>query len=418
MVVGSRRLYHAAPAMSRVAWAGLSTLLVVTASRPAVADDEAAIRAVEAVGPAVVSIVAEPRQGEARHVGSAVVVDPAGFLLTNAHVVAGGGRIIVALPGRPPLEATLLATAPDDDLALLRVDPGATALPTVRFATGEARVGQSCLAIGNALGLEATVTRGIISARGRRLMHEGRPLGADFIQTDATIHPGSSGGPLVDLTGAVVGITTAVEQDAPGVGFAIPAARARRVLAALSSPLTLRGRWLGLELEDAPGQGAKVVVVEPGGPAEAAGLRAGDVIVSAGPVEVAAAFHLHARFLDDDVRPVRLAVVGADGVRRGAHLLPAEPPWTAGLLRRLGLRVGRATPGAVVESVEPAGPAAAIGLRPGDRIRGVGPARGPSRTVDGPRSLWEAVRELPDGAPLGVTVERAGRQYWGEMRVR
>jgi serine protease Do len=404
--------------MPRVHWPGL-LLLVAIAVHPAIGDDEVAVRIVDAVGPAVASVVAEPRRGDARHVGSAVVVDPAGFLLTNAHVVAGAGRIVVALPGRQPLEGNLLATAPEDDLALLRVRAGAP-LPAARLATEEVKVGQSCLAIGNALGLDATVTRGIISARGRRLVHEGRQLGVDFLQTDAAIHPGSSGGPLVDLSGAVIGITTAVEQDAPGVGFAIPAARARRVLAALSSPLLLRERWLGLEVEDAPGAaGARVVAVEPGGPAEAAGLRTGDVIISAGPVEVSSAFHLHARFLGDDASAVRLAVIGIDGVRRGARLSAAAPPWTAGLRRRLGLTVRRDGPGSglVVVAVDADSPGAAIGLQPGDRIVRVGPEAARA-TLDGPRALWGALRQLETGAPLGITIVRDGREYWGEMRIR
>lgn len=406
-------------AMSRIPWCGLLLLLVALACRRAIADDDAAIRVVEAVGPAVASVVAEPRRGEGRHVGSAVVVDPAGFLLTNAHVVAAAGRIVVALPGRQPLEGALLATAPDDDLALLQVDAGAP-LPFAKLAAGDVKVGQSCLAIGNALGLDATVTRGIVSARGRRLVHDGRQLGSDFLQTDAAIHPGSSGGPLVDLTGAVIGITTAVEQDAPGVGFAIPTTRARRVLAALSSPLLLRNRWLGLEVDDAPGAGARVVAVVPGGPAEAAGLRPGDVIISAGPLEVATAFHLHARFLGDEARPVRLAWIGADGVRRGAQLSATPPPWTSGLRRRVGIAVRRAasTAGLLIDAVDPGSPAAVIGLKPGDRLVRIGGQGDRTPDLENADALWAVVQGLHAGAPLGVTVVRAGREYWGEMRIR
>ncbi|MCO5166901.1 MAG: PDZ domain-containing protein [Planctomycetes bacterium] len=383
------------------------------------ADD--AVRVVDMVGPSVASVVAEPRRGEARHVGSAVVVDPDGYLLTNAHVVAGARRLVVSLPGRPPLEGHLLATAPDHDLALLRVD-AAGSLPAARLARpGAVKVGQPCLAIGNALGLDSTVTRGIVSARGRRLVHEGRPLGADFIQTDATIHPGSSGGALVDLAGEVIGIIVAMEADAPGVGFAIPVARVRQVLAALSSPLTLRERWLGLEVEDAPDDGgARVVSVAPGSPAEAAGLRPGDVITSAGPIDVRTAFDLHARFLGPKPLPVRLAVQGADGQRRGARLAPAPPPWSAGLRARLGvsLRGAPSGGGLLVEAVDPGGPAEAIGIREGDLLVGVGPERGPSTPADEPRALWDTVGELPPGRLLGVTIRRAGRQYWGELKLR
>lgn len=383
------------------------------------ADDT--VRVVEAVGPAVASIVAEPARGEARHMGSAVVIDPDGYLLTNAHVVAGARRLLVSLPGRPAFEGHLLATAPEHDLALLRVDAGGP-LPAARLARpGAEKVGQTCLAIGNALGLESTVTRGIVSARGRRLVHEGRPLGADFLQTDATIHPGSSGGPLVDLSGDVIGIVIAVGAETAGVGFAIPVARVRQVLAALSSPLTLRDRWLGLEVEDAPGDaGARVVTIEAGGPADAAGLRPGDVITSAGPVEVRTAFDLHVRFLGPKVQAVRLAVQGPDGQRRGARLAPAAPPWATGLRARLGASLRRATQGAglEVEAVDEGGPAAAIGLRPGDLVVGFGPERAPVRASDDLRALWAEVDALPPGRLLGVTIRRAGRQYWGELRLR
>lgn len=407
--------------MLRARWFGLILALTAVVAPRGAADDEAAVRVVDVVGPAVASVVAESRRGEARHVGSAVVVDSGGFLLTNAHVVAGAGRIIVALPGRPPLEAELLASAPEDDLALLRVHAGGPLVAARLAGARPVKVGQSCLAIGNALGLDATVTRGIVSARSRRLLHEGRSLGSDFLQTDAAIHPGSSGGPLVDLDGRVIGITTAVEQDAPGVGFAIPAARVRRVLTALSSPLLLRDRWLGLEVDDAPdSSGARVVEIHPGGPAAAAGLRPGDVITSAGPVDIGSAFELHARFLDAVARPVRLAVVGSDGARRGAQLAPAPPPWTAALRGRLGVGVRRATagPGVVIETVDATSPAAAIGLRPGDRIVRVGPAGSSGLDLEDARALWTSLHGLPADALLGVTVVRAGRQYWGEMRIR
>lgn len=406
--------------MLRVRRLGLILLLAATCRAQG---PDAAADVVEAVAPAVAAIAAEPSRGEVRHLGSGVVVDRSGYLLTNAHVVAGAARVVVTLPGRAPLEARVLATALDHDLALLHVTAD-TPLVAVRLASAEdVRIGASCLALGHPLGLGSTVTRGIVSASGRRLVHDGRTMAGDFLQTDAAIHPGSSGGPLVDLSGGLIGITTAVEATGHGIGFAIPIARVRRVLAALSSPLALRERWLGLELDDAPrAAGARVVVVERGGPAEAAGLRQGDVITSAGADEVRGAFELHARYLDrpDDAPPLRLAVTGADGVRRGARLAAGAPPWTAGLRARLGLMARRPAEGAglAVVLVDAEGPAQTIGLRPGDVIVRVGPARGPGAEVEDARVLWSAVRTLPSAAPLGVTVRRAGREYWGELRLR
>lgn len=411
-------------------WLGL--VLLLAAAPGAQADDARAPDAVpdvvEAVAPAVAAISAEPAPSSAqsvRHLGSGVVVDRGGYLLTNAHVVAGAARVVVTLPNRPPLEARVLATAPDHDLALLRIPANTTTpLVAVRLASADdVRIGASCLALGHPLGLGSTVTRGIVSASGRRLVHDGRAMAGDFLQTDAAIHPGSSGGPLVDLQGELIGITTAVEATGHGIGFAIPIGRVRRVLAALASPLALQERWLGLELDDAPrGGGARVVAVDAGGPAEGAGLRAGDVITSAGADVVRGAFELHVRYLDlpDDAPALRLAVTGADGVRRGARLAAGPPPWTAGLRERLGLMARRPAQGAglAVILVDAEGPAQSIGLRPGDVIVRVGPARGPGAEVEDARVLWSAVRALPSRAPLGVTVRRAGREYWGELLLR
>jgi serine protease Do len=232
-----------------------------------------------------------------------------------------------------------------------------------------------------------------------------------FLQTDAAIHPGSSGGALINLRGEVIGITTAVEAAGHGIGFAIPIARVRAALAALSDPLLLRERWLGLEVADAP-TGARVVSVESGGPAAAAGLRAGDLITAAGPSDLRGAFDLHLRFLGPALEQ-RVAVTGADGRLRTARLVAGPPPWTSGLRVRLGALVRPAADGALVTEVVEGGPAPTIGLRRGDVILRAG-----ATPLDGARALWSLVQPLPEGAPVAVTVRRDGREYRGELKIR
>jgi serine protease Do len=442
-------------------------LLLALFAAPAAGQEDprvdATVKAVELVGPAVANIATEEvvdrgldlgggrleewagradrrqrRRAVATSLGSGVVVDPAGWIVTNAHVVARASRIVVGLPGREELEAHLLSVLPDEDLALLKVDADGP-LPSVRLAKpDDLRVGETCLALGNPFGLENTVTRGVLSARGRKLVLAGRELPGDFLQTDAAINPGNSGGPLVNLLGQLIGINTAVAASGHGIGFAVPVARVRAALARLSSPLVLRQRWLGLELDDAPDDGgARVRAVDEGSPAATAGLRPGDVVVAAGPEAITSAFGLHARWLGAaDPGGVRLAIVGPDKGRRGATLTAGPPPYAREVKARLGLVVRELTPAlawrlglgdtnaVLVDEVEPQGPADAVGVQPGDVLvrleppaaRLAGERRGgEAQTI---REVWATLRAAAAGDALTVTIRRKGRDYWGELRPR
>ena len=154
--------------------------------------------------------------------GSGVIVDPSGIILTNNHVVAGGGQVMVRLHDGREFKAVDIKTDPKSDLAILRIE-GAGTLPAARLGdSNKVEVGDWVLALGEPFGLEGTVTAGIVSAKGRGLGITGRE---DFIQTDAAINPGNSGGPLVNLDGEVIGINTAISTSNggyQGVGFAIP----------------------------------------------------------------------------------------------------------------------------------------------------------------------------------------------------
>lgn len=235
-----------------------------------------------------------PRQREqgrprAMGQGSGFVIDASGYIVTNFHVAGQATQIKVTLPDGTELPARLVGGDQRTDLALLKVE-SPKPLPTVNFATGaEPRVGDVVIAVGNPFGLSATVTSGIISAHGRDL---GSGPYDDFLQTDAAINPGNSGGPLFDMAGNVVGVNTAIVSPtggSVGIGFAIPAELASKVVAQLKDGGQVQRGWLGVELgpNGEARTGAKVVAVQRESPAARAGLRPGDVIVEADGGQVA-----------------------------------------------------------------------------------------------------------------------------------
>jgi S1-C subfamily serine protease len=253
----------------------------------------AVVRAVERVGPAVAQISA--RRGRRGGSGSGVVVSPDGLVLTNSHVVAGAEALRVALPDGRVADARLLGDDPPTDLALLRVVNDAV-LPVAELGDSAIlRPGQLAVAIGNPLGFENTVTAGVVSALGRSLRGAGGRLIEDVIQTDAALNPGNSGGALVDSAGRVIGINTAVIAGAQGICFAIAANTARHVLGQLVRFGRVRRAFLGLSAQGvalprrlalrhglAQARAAQVADVVPGGPAAAARIAAGDLLVALG----------------------------------------------------------------------------------------------------------------------------------------
>lgn len=334
-----------------------------------------------------------------RSLGSGFVVDPDGIIVTNNHVIADGDKIIVNFSDGTKLDAEVIGRDPTTDIAVLRVKPDRR-LSAVGFGDSDRlRIGNWVVAIGNPFGLGSSVTIGIVSARNRDI-HAG-PYD-DFIQTDAAINRGNSGGPLFNLDGEVIGINTAIFSPTGGsigIGFAVPASLARPVVEQLITHGEVRRGWLGVNIqriedEDAdrpPPRGAVVVDVNPAGPAAAAGLRPGDVVTRFAGGEVGGLRDL-ARAVagaqpGDEVelsvlregREVRLRVtvgrlqgeedaVGEGGAAAdGARLLGFKVVAMSDELREQ-YAIAESVNGVVVSDVDPDSDAAGRGIAPGTVI--------------------------------------------------
>ncbi|MGH8154883.1 MAG: S1C family serine protease [Rhodanobacteraceae bacterium] len=253
--------------------------------------------------------------------GSGVIFTSDGYVLTNNHVIAGADDIQVMLHDGRVAHARVIGTDPDTDLAVLKIDAGT--LPTIQIDPKPPRVGDVVLAIGNPFGIGQTVTMGIVSALQRQLSLS--PY-EDFIQTDAAINSGNSGGALVDAEGELVGINTAMfdrDVGAQGIGFAIPVRTAKRVLEQIVEHGHVVRGWLGVEVGavivsadsglPAAARGAAIAYVYPGGPAARAGLQPGDILLKMGKQPIIDPTELRAR--EAEMKPG--STVEISGLRAG-----------------------------------------------------------------------------------------------------
>ena len=299
----------------------------------------AVIGVVDAVGPAVVSLGLSGERGP-RGAGSGVAIAPDGYVLTNSHVVRGARGVEVGLTDGRRLPARIVGEDPSTDLAVVRAH--ASGLPFATLASQAPRPGQLAVAIGNPLGFESTVSAGVVSAVGRALRGRDGRLVENVIQHTAPLNPGSSGGPLVDVRGRVLGVNTAIIAMAQGIGFAIPAATASWVVPRLLAEGRVRRGWLGLAGRTRPvpralarrldlaASAVEVLQVVPGGPAEQAGVRVGDWIVRFAERPVASIDDLHRELTEWSTgRAAPLGVVRGESPLT-VEIAPVEAPADAG----------------------------------------------------------------------------------------
>jgi len=414
----------------------------------AVAFETALADVAESVSPSVVSIqveVTKPqnegfpfffggqgRGGIVRGGGSGVILRPDGYILTNNHVVHQASRIDVRLKNGKSFPATLVGTDSATDLAMLKIE--ARNLPQAEFASSvKARVGQFVIAIGSPFGLDYTVTTGVLSAKGRGGI--GVNEIEDYLQTDASINPGNSGGPLVNLHGRVLGINTMIIGRGSGIGFAIPSEIAQRVARQLIENGTVKRAWLGVSFQEITPElaahfggsfdgGALINAVVPQGPADKAGLRAGDVITAIGDQKIQEGHDLLRTVLRHGVgERLHLEVRRGDKTKK-ITLVTGERPTEDGAQSRkegvqddsmLGLALEDLTPrlrerfryegdGRVfVRGIAPGSDADRSGLRPGDII--LQADRQPVRSISDVRAA------LKDGKAL-LYVERDSRRFF------
>ncbi|MCP3983771.1 MAG: Do family serine endopeptidase [bacterium] len=367
---------------------------------------------------------------EVPSLGTGFVIRGDGFIVTNNHVVADVDEISVHFSDDTVLEAKVIGRDPKTDLALIKVEPE-DELRALPFGDSDSmRPGDWVVAIGNPFGLEHTVTAGIISAKHRQINRDESRRFDDFLQTDAAINPGNSGGPLLNLKGEVVGINTAINPRANTIGFAVPINLAKTILPQLENKGRVARGYLGvgiqpidadkkelLDLEDL--RGALVATVEPGSPAERAGIERYDVIVEFNDSPVNEMQELPKLVAATPVGSAAKVVIVRDGKRKTldvtlAELDPSEIADAEGAedeeTGTYGLAVQRLTPeiaeqlgmegaddGVIVSSVEPTSPAEEAGLRRGDVIVEVN-----RHPIDGVAEFRERIGEKKAGAILVV----------------
>jgi len=245
--------------------------------------------------PSVVLVSATPTGGGAKSLGSGFVIDPEGHVVTNQHVIDGGGKFTVTFSDDKTAPAKLVGADPSTDIAVLQVDAPQGQLTPIAWAdSAKVDVGQPVLAIGNPYGLERTVTSGIISAVQRQIAAPNGLTIDSVIQTDAALNKGNSGGPLIDAAGDVVGVNSQIQSESggfDGIGYAVPSNTAKRIADDLIKDGKVESPYLGIQMEPitpelaklvkvGSDQGVLVTRVTPGGPAARAGLRGGDTQVT------------------------------------------------------------------------------------------------------------------------------------------
>jgi len=362
------------------------------------------VRAVQQARPSVVNVRGEKQVSDpvalgqvdagrrVNGMGTGVVIDHRGYILTNYHVVDGVRQIHVTAADGQQYIARLINRDPETDLAIIKIDVPEPLCVIPIGSSADLMPGEPVVAVGNAFGYEHTVTRGIISALDRDVQVSDAQFYEDLIQTDASINPGNSGGPLLNIDGQMIGINVAVRAGAQGIGFAIPVDKAIEVAAELMASCSKRRNWHGLDVATDFSDGSPrlvIVSVENESPAAETGVQVGDLITAVDGEEVGRALDFHRAFLDlQPGKQVELSVL-RDDEPFTADLVLAEAPATSRVAgtrawELLGLQLKpipteefrqryntRYRGGLLVVAVRPGSPADDQGIRGGDVLVGM-----------------------------------------------
>lgn len=378
------------------------------------------------------------REHKQKSLGSGFIIDKEGYILTNNHVVEKASSIKVKLSDEKEYEAKIIGRDAKTDIALIKINVN-HALPSATFGDSDTlEVGDWVVAIGNPFGLEHTVTAGIVSAKGRVI---GAGPYDDFIQTDASINPGNSGGPLLNLKGEVVGINTAIVSGGQGIGFAIPISVVRELLPQLKSKGKIVRGWLGVVIQKITpeiaktfnlkeAEGALVSDVTENGPAEKAGIKRGDVIISFNGKKIKDNETLPRLVAATEIgKKVRVEII-RDGKTVAFDVIIGELP-EEGLRsskkpeieRDFGLVVQEITPeiakhlnlkdkrGVIVTDVAPGSPAGDADIRSGDIIKEI--TRKPIRTM---ADFKEAMKSANIKEGVVILIKREDTTFYTVLR--
>ncbi len=331
-----------------------------------------------------------------RPLGSGVIIDEDGYIVTNEHVVSRASKIKVRLSDGRDFEATMISSDPISDLAVLKIN-SPTPLPYVKMGISkDLMIGETVIALGNPFGLESSITTGVLSAKNRTLTFASEYGDIKYdglIQTDALINPGNSGGPLINIDGELIGINAAIVNQAQGIGFAIPVDKVRQTLVKLFNFRELNKIWFGVQVEehDDVSRGIKVSSVEPGSPADKAQIKIGDYITKIDSKEIQDILDFEKYILKKNAGD-KLYIT----INRGRHEFKVDvklekaplPSIEKLALEKLGLFVQDLTPqlakqlnlwwlksGVLIAGVQKNSPAAEIGIKEGHVLVYVGQYR-------------------------------------------
>ena len=370
------------------------------------------VEVVEKVGPAIVNISTEqliksrqpsdledffneffesyrpPVVLKTHSLGSGVLVDSDGFIITNQHVIQRASKITVVLANKNKYDAQVLASDEKNDLALLKIYDGES-LPYVKMGiSSDIMIGETVIALGNPFGLQNTVTTGVISATDRSIGVKNVAYFDDFLQTDAPINPGNSGGALLNIEGELIGINVAVYSKGQGLGFAIPVNRIRRMLGVLLDPVKLKRQWLGMDLEERENNSTswtiRVLKIFEDSPALQAKIVHGDILKKIDGRQIECLFDIHKKiYLKEVGDMVSFEILSGQRTKTIQLKIASAMPNKAEediVWEQIGILPLQIQGGILVRKLRKGSSAERIGIQPGDII--VSLENFPTRTLE------------------------------------